>query len=57
MELESSGETFVLAVSHPRHPPAEDAKIELVLSPPAAARLSRLLQEAVDDYLYGEEKE
>lgn len=32
-------------------------RIELALSPPAAARLSRLLAQAVEEHLYGDDAE
>ncbi len=47
---------LVLSVAYKRHPPADDKELELVFSIPAAAELSRLLQEAVREYL-GEETE
>ena len=47
---------LVLSVNHLLYDGTHERTVELVLSPPAAAQLSQLLEETVDGYLYGAEE-
>ena len=57
VEGESDQPVILLKVVHPGAALNLDGKTTIVLSPPGAARLARDLQEAVENYLYGETKE
>ena len=48
---------LVLTVGCVRFGQADGNRLELALSPPAAARLSRLLTQAVETYLHGDDAE